>query len=220
MPAGARRSRRPNEVGSAVKLQADAPRLVLASASASRRALLQAAGLRFAAQAAAVDEAAAKQGAREAGASAADTALLLAEMKAQRIARREPDALVIGCDQLLVCGERWFDKPADRAEARAHLCALRGRTHELVTAVLCLRAGRRIWHHVARPRLTMRDFTDDFLDAYLAAEGDAVTTTVGAYRLEGLGVHLFDAVEGEHAAILGLPLLPLLGFLRQHRVLL
>ena len=203
-----------------MKLQADAPRLVLASASASRRALLEHAGLRFSAQAAAVDEAAAKQSARDSGATAADTALLLAEMKAARIARREPDALVIGCDQLLVCGNRWFDKPADRAEARAHLCALRGQTHELVTAVLCLRAGRRIWHHVARPRLTMRAFGDDFLDAYLAAEGDAVTATVGAYRLEGLGVHLFDAVEGEHAAILGLPLLPLLGFLRQHRVLL
>ena len=203
-----------------MNLQADTPRLVLASASASRRALLEHAGLRFSAQAAAVDEAAAKQSARDSGATAADTALLLAEMKAARIARREPDALVIGCDQLLVCGNRWFDKPADRAEARAHLCALRGQTHELVTAVLCLRAGRRIWHHVARPRLTMRAFGDDFLDAYLAAEGDAVTTTVGAYRLEGLGVHLFDAVEGEYAAILGLPLLPLLGFLRQHRVLL
>ena len=203
-----------------MNLQADTPRLVLASASASRRALLEHAGLRFSAQAAAVDEAAAKQSARDSGATAADTALLLAEMKAARIARREPDALVIGCDQLLVCGNRWFDKPADRAEARAHLCALRGQTHELVTAVLCLRAGRRIWHHVARPRLTMRAFGDDFLDAYLAAEGDAVTTTVGAYRLEGLGVHLFNAVEGEYAAILGLPLLPLLSFLRQHRVLL
>ena len=203
-----------------MNLQADTPRLVLASASASRRALLEHAGLRFSAQAAAVDEAAAKQSTRDSRATAADAALLLAEMKAARIARREPDALVIGCDQLLVCGNRWFDKPADRAEARAHLCALRGQTHELVTAVLCLRAGRRICHHVARPRLTMRAFGDDFLDAYLAAEGDAVTTTVGAYRLEGLGVHLFDAVEGEYAAILGLPLLPLLGFLRQHRVLL
>ncbi len=203
-----------------MRLQAESPHLVLASASASRRALLEHAGLRFSAHAAAVDEATAKQAARASGASAAGVALLLAEMKARRIARGESDALVIGCDQMLVCGEQWFDKPSDQAEARAHLCALRGRTHELVTAVLCLRGGQRIWHHVARPRLTMRDFGDAFLDAYLEAEGEAVTTTVGAYRLEGLGVHLFDAVEGEYAAILGLPLLPLLGFLRQHGVLL
>jgi septum formation protein len=201
-------------------LQAESPRLVLASASASRRLLLERAGLRFSAVAAHVDEAEVKRSARAAGSSARETALLLAEMKAERIARRDPDALVIGCDQLLVCGARWFDKPADMAQARAQLLALRGQAHELVTAVLCQRGGQRLWHHVARPRLTMRAFSDDFLDAYMAAEGDALTTTVGAYRLEGLGVHLFDTVQGEYAAILGLPLLPLLGFLRQHGVLL
>lgn len=200
-------------------MQADAPRLVLASASASRKMLLEQAGLRFEARAAQVDEAGIKRGARAGGATAAETALLLAEMKAQRIARRDPEALVIGCDQLLVCEDRWFDKPADLAEARDHLMFLRGRTHTLVTAVLCQRGEQRIWHHVAQPRLTMRPFSDGFLDAYLQAEGDALTTTVGAYRLEGLGVHLFDAVQGEHAAVLGLPLLPLLGFLRQHGVL-
>lgn len=200
-------------------LQAGTPRLVLASASASRRAMLDAAGLRFAVQAAAIDEAEVKRAAQADGAAPGDTALLLADLKAQRVARRDPEALVIGCDQLLVCDGRWFDKPADVAEARAHLLDLRGRTHELVTAVLCRRGDQRLWHHVARPRLTMRAFGDAFLDAYLAAEGNAVTSTVGAYRLEGLGVHLFDAVQGEHAAILGLPLLPLLGFLRQHGVL-
>ena len=200
-------------------LQAEQPRLVLASASASRRALLEAAGLRFAVQPASLDESAVKQAARADGVPAHDTALLLADLKAQRVARRDPEALVIGCDQLLVCGDDWFDKPADIAEARAHLLALRGRTHELVTAVLCRRGDQRLWHHVARPRLTMRMFGEAFLDAYLAAEGTAVTGTVGAYRLEGLGVHLFDSVQGEHTAILGLPLLPLLGFLRQHGVL-
>jgi len=123
---------------------------------------------------------------------------------------------VIGADQLLVYEDRWFDKPTDTAEARGHLQALRGRTHTLVTAVLCQRGEQRLWHHIARPRLTMRSFSDAFLAAYLLAEGLAVTGSVGGYRLEGLGVHLFDRVEGEHAAILGLPLLPLLGFLRQN----
>jgi septum formation protein len=181
--------------------------------------LLERAGLRFEVRAAHVDEAEVKRAARAEGASAADTAILLADLKAESVARRDPEALVIGSDQLLVCGTDWFDKPADLAAARAQLQALRGRRHELVTAVVCRRGGARIWHHVARPRLVMRNTSDTFLDAYLAAEGEEVTTTVGAYRLEGPGVQLFDAIEGEHAAILGLPLLPLLGFLRQHGVL-
>lgn len=200
-------------------IQAPVPPLVLASASAARRAVLEGAGLRFEALPAAVDEAAIKEAAQAEGIAAADAAIILAEAKAERIARRHPEALVIGCDQLLVCEGRWFDKPPDLAAARAQLLALRGRRHELVTAVVCHRQGSRIWQHVATPRLAMRDFSDAFLDAYLAAEGERVTTSVGAYRLEGPGVHLFAAVQGEHAAILGMPLLPLLGFLRQHGVL-
>ena len=121
---------------------------------------------------------------------------------------------------LLVCEGRWFDKPADMEEARAHLQALRGRRHTLVTAVLCQRGEQRLWHHVAHPTLTMRGFSDEFLDTYLDREGEALLATVGAYRLEGLGAHLFDVIDGEHSAILGLPLLPLFGFLRQHGVLL
>jgi septum formation protein len=201
-------------------LQASTPRLVLASTSTSRHALLERAGLQFSVAASAVDEAEVKRGAAAEGASAEATALLLAELKAARVARRQPEGLVIGCDQMLVCGNRWFDKPADRAEARAHLAALRGRSHELITAVVCQRGAQRVWHHLSRPRLTMRAFSDAFLDAYVEHEGDALTTTVGAYRLEGLGVHLFAEVTGEHSAILGLPLLPLLEFLRQHGVLL
>jgi septum formation protein len=201
-------------------LQTPEPPLILASASTARRAVLEAAGLRFEAIAAAVDEAAIKESARAEGYPAADAAMMLAEAKARRIAARRPEALVIGCDQMLVLEDRWFDKPESIEDARRHLEALRGKTHQLVTAVLCWRGGQRIWQHVATPRLTMRPVSDEFLDAYLALEGDQVTTTVGAYRLEGPGIHLFDKVEGEHAAILGLPLLPLLGFLRQHGALL
>ena len=201
-----------------MSLQAAAPRLILASASAARQALLTAAGLAFEVRPAAVDEVEVKRSARAEGVSADDAALLLAELKAHRIARLAPEALVIGCDQLLVCEDRWFDKPADMAEARTQLQALRGRTHTLVTAVLCQSGERRLWQHIARPRLTMRAFSDGFLSDYLALEGTNVTVSVGGYRLEGPGIQLFDAVAGDHAAVLGLPLLPLLGFLRQHGV--
>lgn len=202
-------------------IQRQDPPLVLASASAARRSVLAAAGLRFAVQAAAVDEAAIKESARAEGLSAAEAATVLAEAKARRVARRAgDDALVIGADQILVCDGAWFDKPADAAAARTQLLALRGKTHELATALVCWRGGERVWGHVETPRLAMRAFSDAFLDAYLEAEGDAVLSSVGAYRLEGLGAHLFASVQGEHAAVLGLPLLPLLGFLRGHGVLL
>lgn len=200
-------------------MQADLPRIVLASASTARRAVLEAAGLRFEALPAAVDEAEIKAAAQAEGIPPADAALMLADAKAERIARRNPDALVIGCDQLLVCEGAWFDKPADLAAARAQLQALRGRTHDLVTAVVCHRHGGRVWQHVAVPRMTMRDFSDAFLDAYLAAEGEVLTRSVGAYRLEGPGAQLFARIQGDQPAILGLPLLPLLAFLRQHGVL-
>ncbi len=203
--------------------QASTPALILASASATRQALLRNAGLVFEALPAAVDEAAIKEAARAEGIPAAEAAIILAEAKAERIARRRPEALVIGCDQLLTCrleeGERWFDKPADRAAARAQLWLLRGRTHALVTATVAWRGGARIWQDVTTPRLTMRAFSEAFLDAYLDVEGEALLASVGAYRLEGPGVHLFSRVEGEHSAVLGLPMLPLLRFLRGHGVL-
>ena len=122
-------------------------------------------------------------------------------------------------NQILVCEGRWFDKPPDLNAARTQLRELRGRTHELVTAVLCQRGEQRVWQHVATPRLVMRDFSEAFLEEYLTVEGEVLTTTVGAYRVEGPGMQLFDRIEGEHTAIMGLPLLPLLGFLRQHGVL-
>jgi septum formation protein len=205
-------------------LQAAGPGLVLASSSATRRALLARAGLAFEAMPAAVDEAALKESAQAEAIPPEDAAMMLAEAKAERVARRRPEALVLGCDQLLVCrmadgGDRWFDKPPDLAAARAQLLALRGRTHRLVTATVAWRGGERVWQDLSVPRLAMREFSDSFLDAYLATEGEAVCASVGGYRLEGLGIHLFNRVEGEHSAILGLPLLPLLRFLRGHGVL-
>lgn len=184
--------------------------IVLASGSASRRALLHAAGLAFRVHRPDVDEAAIKRACRTAGPG--EAALRLAEAKAATA--DAPGDLVIGADQILVCGDRWFDKPVDLAEARSHLRALRGRTHELVTAAVLMRDRAVLWRHVARPSLTMRVFGDAFLDAYLAAEGKVLLSTVGAYRLEGRGIGLFDRVEGEHGAILGLPMLPLLAALR------
>jgi septum formation protein len=190
-------------------LQAEAPALVLASASSARRTLLAGAGVKFAVRPAGVDEAAIK---RAADVDASDAALSLAFAKAGSI--EDCDSLVIGADQILVCDGAWFDKPADLAQARAHLLALRGRPHVLHTAIVCVRGGKRVWHHVGLPCLTMRRFSDAFLDAYLEAEGERLLASVGAYRLEGPGINLFHAIEGDHSSILGLPLLPLLGFLR------
>ena len=121
---------------------------------------------------------------------------------------------MIGADQLLVCGEVWFDKPSNLGQARTQLRALRGRTHELVTAVCAVQDRSRLWHAVSSPRLTMQHFSDAFLDDYIAAEEADILGSVGAYRLEGKGVQLFEHIEGDYFTILGLPLLELLGFLR------
>jgi septum formation protein len=204
--------------GGAGAVQTPAPPLILASASASRRALLAAAGLRFAISRADIDETAVKQCVQAAGGTAAAAALELAERKARAVQRA--GALVIGCDQILVCEGAWFDKPPSVDAARTQLAALRGRTHELVTATACVRDGAVVFSQVAVPRLTMRHFSDAFLETYLAREGSCVLTSVGAYRLEGAGMHLFDRVEGEHAAILGLPMLPLLAYFRACGILL
>jgi len=201
-----------------MSLQAQHPKLLLASASPARSQLLCAAGLTFEARAAGIDEVEVRRLARIWHISDTGMALRLASLKAEQIARAEPEAIVIGCDQLLVCAEQWFEKPADTDAARIQLRALRGRSHTLVTAVVCQQGEQRLWQHVAQPQLTMRAFSDAFLEEYLALEEGRVTGTVGAYRLEGPGVHLFEAIDGEHSAILGLPLLPLLDFLRRQGV--
>jgi septum formation protein len=194
-------------------------RIILASASSARARLLRGSGIDFAVEPALIDEAAIKRQFRVDGRSASDCALALAEAKARTVSARHPHGLVIGADQILVCAGAWFDKPADLAAARAQLQALRGRPHLLATAVCASRAGERVWRHACAPQLTMRQFSDAFLDNYFAGEGDAVLSSVGAYRLEARGVQLFDCIDGDHFAILGLPLVELLGFLREFGVL-
>ena len=188
--------------------------LVLASASTIRAQLLAAAGVDFRVEPPELDEGRFKQACLAERRDAVSSALALAEAKARQIAERVGRAVVIGADQLLVCGEVWFEKPADLAQARSQLQALRGRTHELVTAVCAVLDASRLWHTVSSPRLTMRHFTDAFLDDYIAAEGADLLGSVGAYGLERRGIQLFEHIEGDYFAILGLPLMELLGFLR------
>lgn len=194
------------------------PPLVLASASASRRRLLASAGLGFEALAAGVDEAEVKLALQAEGAEPIQAAETLAELKAARISAQRPGALVIGADQLLACEGRWYDKPADLEAAADQLLALAGRTHSLETAVCVVHDGTRLWHHNAVCRLAMRRFHRGFAERYLAAAGPAALESVGGYQLEGLGVQLFSRIEGDFFAILGLPLLPLLDFLRERGV--
>ncbi len=190
--------------------------VILASGSKTRAQLLAQAGLAVGIDAPAVDEGEVKDALRAEGASAADVAVTLAELKAQRISRRSPGAFVIGSDQMLDCGGHWFDKPVDRAGAANHLRTLSGKTHQLISAVSVVCDGQQLWHSISRASLTMRPLSDAFIDRYLDAVGDAALGSVGAYQLEGLGVHLFTKIEGDYFTILGLPLLPLLGFLRTH----
>ncbi len=197
---------------------ASSPPLVLASASTSRAALMRQAGLAAVSEPARVDESEVKASLAHEGAAAAAVAETLAELKAQKVSRRHPGALVIGADQLLDCEGAWFDKPADLAQAASHLRALSGRTHTLVSCACVVRDGTRLWHHVDRARLEVRPLSDRFIADYLAAVGPAALDSVGAYQLEGLGAQLFARVEGDYFTILGLPLLPLLDFLRNHGV--
>ena len=191
--------------------------LVLASQSPTRQALLANAGIDFEAVAAEIDERAVQQAS---GLSApGDIAALLAREKALSVSSRQPGKYVIGADQTLAQGERLFSKPAGRSQAAEQLCALAGRIHQLHSAVAVARDGTILFEAVAIAAMTMRRLGEAEIDAYLDQAGEAVTSSVGAYQLEGLGVHLFERIEGDHFTILGLPLLPLLAFLRSERLL-
>jgi septum formation protein len=194
--------------------------IVLASGSATRRAMLKSAGVEFAIDTSPVDEAAVKAAMREETGNAARVAEVLAELKAAKVSARHPGMIVIGADQMLDCEGEWFDKPDSRDAARRQLAALRGKTHRLTSSVVAVRDGQRLWHHTDQARLTMRRFSDAFLDDYMEKAGAGVLSSVGAYQLEGLGAQLFMLVEGDHFTILGLPLLALLDFLRENGELL
>ncbi len=189
---------------------ADQP-LILASKSSARRAMLVAAGIPVQIEPADIDERALERNAPD---TAEAVARMLAREKVHAVASRLPERLIVGADQILALGERRFSKPANRAAAQAQLKELRGRTHELHSAAVLVQDGTVRFEYSDTARLTMRSFSDSFLDAYLDAAGTTVTDSVGAYQLERSGIQLFERVEGDYFTILGMPLLPLLVFLR------
>lgn len=189
------------------------PPIVLASTSAVRAQLLRNAGLDFAAIPARIDEQAFRAALAADTVSPRDQADALAEGKASKISRRHPEAVVIGCDQILELKGAVLSKPSNIRAARDQLLALRGQTHMLHSAAVVYENGTPVWRHVGTARLTMRAFSDAYLDAYLGRLGTQACTTVGSYRLEGEGIRLFDRIQGDYFTILGLPLLELLGYL-------
>jgi septum formation protein len=188
--------------------------IILASASHSRRRLLEAAGVTFRAVPPGVDETAIKRNHARLAIGFDALAVQLARQKALAVAGQYPGSLVIGADQVLVFNDQAFDKPVSVESARRQLLALRGRTHCLETAVACAKDQVILWSHIATARLSMRDFSPEYLTSYLATEGNSVTETVGGYKIEGHGIQLFSDIDGDYFTILGLPLLPLLEFLR------
>ncbi|MDB5658582.1 MAG: septum formation protein Maf [Cypionkella sp.] len=187
--------------------------LILASASSIRLQLLRNAGLEVSAQPARIDEEAIRQSLEAGAASPRDIADALAEMKARKLAEKNPDALVLGCDQVLAFKGRTYGKPETPDEARAQLTTFRNQTHQLISALVLYDAGQPIWRHISQASLTMRDLSDSYLDGYLARNWHSLRSSVGGYKLEEEGVRLFSAIEGDYFTILGLPLLPLIGYL-------
>lgn len=194
-------------------------KLLLASRSVPRRRMLEAAGVPFEVTNSDADEETGKEQLRSEGAGPAALADALAELKAKAV-RTDRETLVLGCDQTLERSDGGsFDKPRSREEARSQLQALSGATHQLHSAAVVVEAGIPVWRHVETVTLHMRPLSESFLESYLDAEYDAIRHGVGGYRIEGLGAQLFERIEGSHFAILGLPLLPLLGYLRERGLL-
>jgi septum formation protein len=203
-------------------LQNKAIRLVLASNSSGRAALLEGAGIQFSKNAADLDERAIQEALTVDGVCAdpVDVAIVLARAKAEHISSKEKDAYVIGADQVLALEDKIFEKPATMEIARHNLLKFRGQTHYLHAAICVARNGETIWKHVETASMTMRNFSTDFLADYLVEAGESVKTSVGAYRLEETGIHLFEKIQGDYFTILGLPLIPLLDFLREKDIVL
>lgn len=192
--------------------------LVLASGSRTRARMLESAGVPIEIAVPNIDEPELMASLKAAGDDVARVAEALAEMKAMRVAPRFPGRFVLGCDQMLECDGHWLDKARNRDEARAQLKMLRGRSHNLVTSAVLVRDDERIWHITDVAEMRMRDFSDAFLEQYIGRAGDEILRSVGAYQLEGLGAQLFEKVAGDFFTILGLPLLPVLAILREHKV--
>jgi septum formation protein len=189
-------------------------KIILASSSPFRKAMLANAGVEVKAVPADVDERALEAPLQDSGVSPEDVALVLAEAKATEVSERRPGALVLGCDQTLSLGDKVFHKPADREGARRHLLALSGKTHQLNSAAVLVRDGKVLWRHVGIASMTMRKLDPAFIGRHLARVGAKALGSVGAYQIEGEGIQLFDKIEGDHFTIVGLPLLPLLAELR------
>lgn len=193
--------------------------LILASESRSRARMLKAAGVPFTARAAKIDEDAVKDAMLAEGAAAGNIAETLAELKALRVTAQAPQSLVLGADQILVLDGVIYSKPLDMEDAEAQLRALSGKTHELISAAVVARGDRAIWRQVSRARLTVRELSDAFIENYLTQCGEGILRNVGCYEIEGLGAQLFSRIEGDLFVIQGLPLLPLMAFLREHKIL-
>lgn len=195
------------------------PEIILASKSTARRQILENAGIPFRWFDADIDEASLKKKALIIGKPSGEIAIDLAKAKAYLMSERHPDAIILGCDQLLTLDGKIYDKPTTLTEATTHLNSFRARTHKLIAAVVMVKAGELVWSHTAEANMRVRDLSDAFINTYIKTEGEKVLSSVGAYRLEGMGAQLFERIDGDYFTILGLPLLPLLEELRNQGIL-